>query len=103
MLTSPPVLVCLVSLVHLVYLVGLVQPNRQDRPERPDSLVENEDAYNGMRHYLPGVVTIHLGSDLKQSNYIPITKGWKYSARFYRPRAEILDGSWKFPEAQAVS
>jgi hypothetical protein len=29
-------------------------------------------------------------------------KGWNYLVRLYRPRAEILDGSWKFPEAQPV-
>ena len=46
-----------------------------------------------------GGVTIHFGGDPKQSNYIPITKGWNYTVRLYRPRKEILDGSWKFPEA----
>jgi hypothetical protein len=28
-------------------------------------------------------------------------KDWNYTVRFYRPRKEILDGTWKFPEAQA--
>jgi hypothetical protein len=46
-----------------------------------------------------GIITIHFGGDPKQSNYIPITKGWNYTARLYRPRKEILDGSWKFPDA----
>ena len=27
-------------------------------------------------------------------------KGWNYMVRLYRPRKEILDGTWKFPEAQ---
>jgi hypothetical protein len=26
--------------------------------------------------------------------------GWNYTVRLYRPRAEILDGSWKVPQAQ---
>jgi hypothetical protein len=26
--------------------------------------------------------------------------GWNYMVRLYRPRPEILDGTWKFPEAQ---
>lgn len=26
--------------------------------------------------------------------------GWNYTVRLYRPRAEILSGKWKFPEAQ---
>ncbi len=28
--------------------------------------------------------------------------GWNYTVRFYRPRKEILDVTWKFPEAQLV-
>jgi hypothetical protein len=50
-----------------------------------------------------GGVTIHFGGDSKQSNYIPITKGWNYTVRLYRPRKEILEGSWKFPQAQPVT
>jgi hypothetical protein len=34
---------------------------------------------------------------------IPIMDGWNYAIRLYRPRAEILDGSWKFPEAQPAT
>jgi hypothetical protein len=29
--------------------------------------------------------------------------GWNYTVRLYRPRAEILNGEWKFPQAQASS
>jgi hypothetical protein len=29
-------------------------------------------------------------------------KGWNYTVRLYRPRAEILDGKWKFPVAQPI-
>jgi hypothetical protein len=25
--------------------------------------------------------------------------GWNYMVRLYRPRTEILNGTWKFPEA----
>jgi hypothetical protein len=50
-----------------------------------------------------GGATFHFGGDPKQSNYLPITKGWSYTVRLYRPRKEILDGSWKFPEAQSVT
>jgi hypothetical protein len=32
-------------------------------------------------------------------NCLPTEKGWKYMVRLYRPRAEILNGKWKFPEA----
>ena len=43
-----------------------------------------------------GTVTIHFGSG-DAPNTIPIMDGWNYAVRMYRPRAEILDGSWKFP------
>jgi len=49
-----------------------------------------------------GGVTIHFGGDPKQSNYLPIVEGWNYTARLYRPRKAILDGSWVFPEAQPI-
>ena len=50
-----------------------------------------------------GSITIHFGGDSKQSNNISIMKGWNYIVRLYRPRKEILDGSWKFPDAQPVN
>jgi len=50
-----------------------------------------------------GSVTIQFGGcDGKTPNCLPITPGWNYWVRLYRPRKEILDGSWKFPEAQPV-
>jgi hypothetical protein len=48
-----------------------------------------------------GSVTIQFGGcDGKVENCLPITKGWNYMVRLYRPRKEILDGTWKFPKAQ---
>ena len=35
-------------------------------------------------------------------NCLPITPGWNYMVRLYRPRAEILEGAWSFPTARAV-
>jgi len=32
-------------------------------------------------------------------NCLPITPGWNYTVRLYRPRQEILDGRWTFPQA----
>ena len=49
-----------------------------------------------------GSVTIHFGGDPDQPNYLPIEPGWNYIFRAYRPRAEILDGSWPMPQAQPV-
>ena len=36
------------------------------------------------------------------ANWLPITPGWNYTVRLYRPRAEILNGTWKFPEPQPL-
>lgn len=48
-----------------------------------------------------GSISIQFGGcDGKIPNCLPIMKGWNYMVRLYRPRAEILDGKWKFPEAQ---
>ncbi|MCA6103960.1 DUF1254 domain-containing protein [Bradyrhizobium australafricanum] len=51
-----------------------------------------------------GSITVRFGGcDGKVSNCMPIMKGWNYMVRLYRPRAEILDGKWKFPEAEQVN
>jgi hypothetical protein len=50
-----------------------------------------------------GSVTIQFGGDpAKAANCIPIVPGWNYLVRLYRPRKEILEGKWKFPEAQLM-
>jgi hypothetical protein len=49
-----------------------------------------------------GGVTIHFGGEPGTSNYLPITSGWSYVVRMYRPRKELLDGTWTFPAAEAV-
>jgi hypothetical protein len=51
-----------------------------------------------------GSTTVQFGGcDGKVPNCIPIVKGWNYTVRLYRPRAEILNGKWKFPEAQPTN
>lgn len=46
-----------------------------------------------------GSVDIQFGGcDGKIVNCLPIMPGWNYTARLYRPHAEILNGTWKFPE-----
>jgi hypothetical protein len=51
-----------------------------------------------------GSTTVQFGGcDGQVPNCIPIVKGWNYTVRLYRPRAEILTGKWTFPEAQPVS
>ena len=51
-----------------------------------------------------GSVDIQFGGcDGQVRNCLPIMQGWNYTVRLYRPRAEILDGSWKFPEPQVAN
>jgi hypothetical protein len=49
-----------------------------------------------------GSITIHFGGDPKQPNFLPIVPGWNYIVRLYRPRKEILDGSWAFPDPKSA-
>ncbi len=47
---------------------------------------------------LDGSTTVRFGaSDADAANYLPIMDGWNYLVRLYRPRPEILEGSWVFP------
>ena len=49
-----------------------------------------------------GAIAIQFGRcDGKIPNCLPVTNGWNYTVRLYRPRAEILSGKWKFPDAVA--
>jgi hypothetical protein len=50
-----------------------------------------------------GSITIQFGGcDDKSVNCLPIMPGWNYIVRMYRPRPEILNGTWNFPEATPV-
>lgn len=50
-----------------------------------------------------GNITVQFGGCKRQTdNCIPTMPGWNYMVRLYRPHQAILDGSWKFPEAQIV-
>lgn len=47
--------------------------------------------------------TVHFGGcEDKRANCIPVTEGWNYAVRLYRPREEILDGTWTFPSPEPV-
>ncbi len=66
---------------------------------------DSEDAYSlntlTAKKSADGSVAVQFGGcDGKIPNCLPTVPGWNYMVRFYRPRKEILDGTWKFPEAQ---
>ena len=51
-----------------------------------------------------GSVAIQFGGCSGEiPNRLPIMKGWNYTVRLFRPRPEILNGAWRFPEALPVS
>jgi len=50
-----------------------------------------------------GSIVVQFGGcDGKIPNCIPTMEGWNYAVRLYRPRAEILNGRWRFPEPTPV-
>jgi len=50
-----------------------------------------------------GSISVQFGGcDGKVPNCLPIMAGWNYTVRLYRPRAEVLNGKWKFPEPKPV-
>jgi hypothetical protein len=70
---------------------GYFQPNQYGAYSLNSSSVEKGS---------DGSATIQFGGcDGKIPNCLPITKGWNYTVRLFRPRLEILDGTWKFPLA----
>ncbi|MFC9918228.1 DUF1254 domain-containing protein [Agromyces binzhouensis] len=48
-----------------------------------------------------GTTTVNFGGpDDGRPNRLGLMEGWNYGVRMYRPRTEVLDGSWMFPEVQ---
>lgn len=45
-----------------------------------------------------GSFTIQLGGERKHVNFLPVTEGWSYVVRMYRPHQVVLDGTWRFPD-----
>jgi hypothetical protein len=50
-----------------------------------------------------GSITVHFGGDDDRPNLIPIMDGWNYTVRLYRPRAEVLEGSWTWRHAKPAA
>lgn len=49
-------------------------------------------------------VTVQFGGcDGKLPNCLPTMPGWNYTVRLYRPRADLLNGTWKFPQPEPFS
>ena len=51
-----------------------------------------------------GSVAVQFGGcDGKIPNCLPTMPGWNYMVRLFRPRTEVLNGTWKFPNGQLVN
>ena len=51
-----------------------------------------------------GSVTVRFGGDADGGpNLLPITPGWNYTVRLYRPREVVLNGDWRFPEPKPAT
>ena len=81
--------------VSLYNAKGFFQPN--------DRNAYNVNSVTGARND-DGSMTLHLGGcDDDRVNCLPIMDGWNYTVRLYRPRPEVLDGSWEFPTVEPVN
>ena len=52
-----------------------------------------------------GTIVVQFGGERPedpQINWLPVSPGWNYLVRLYRPRAELLNGHWTFPDAQPI-
>lgn len=51
-----------------------------------------------------GSITIQFGGcGAATANCLPVTPGWNYLVRLYRPQDKILSGEWNFPAAEPIS
>lgn len=50
-----------------------------------------------------GATTVRFGiAPDGHPNYLPIMDGWNYMVRLYRPRPEVLDGTWEPPAVRRI-
>ena len=73
---------------------GYFEPNAQ-----------NAYSLNNLTAKKSGDATITVqfgGCDSSVPNCLPTAPGWNYIVRLYRPRPEVLNGSWTFPEAVPI-
>lgn len=80
--------------VSLYNADGFFQPNAQDAYVVNSVTADRNET---------GGVTVHLGGcEDGRANCLPLNDGWNYTVRLYRPSDAILNGSWKFPEAEPL-
>ena len=78
---------------------------RRHRPlpdERPQRLLVEQHHCEEGRRTAPSMSNLAAATEVVP-NCLPTMPGWNYMVRLYRPRAAILNGSWKFPEARPAT
>jgi hypothetical protein len=82
---------------------GISVYNAQGYFEKNDRDVYTINSINAVAND-DGTYTVQFGGDPADApNQLPIFPGWNWAVRLYRPRQEVIDGTWTFPEAEAVS
>ena len=83
---------CRPTSVH--YAAGYFEPNERGAYSLNDLTATRDH---------DGSITVWFGGGAEGTpNCLPIVPGWNHWVRLYRPRPEILDGTWSFPEATPV-
>jgi hypothetical protein len=81
--------------VSLYNADGFFEPNDRDAYS-VNNITATPDA--------DGSITINFGGcGEDRPNCLPVMDGWNYVIRLYRPRAEILNGTWSFPAIEPAS
>jgi len=72
--------------------------NKDGYFQKNDKGVYNINSQSGKANP-DGSMTVNLGGcdDASRINCIPLTEGWNYAVRLYRPDASVIDGKWTFP------
>lgn len=75
--------------------------NKDGYFQKNDKGVYNINSQSGKTNP-DGSMTVNLGGcdDASRINCIPLTQGWNYAVRLYRPDASVIDGKWTFPAVQ---
>ncbi|MGD8932419.1 MAG: DUF1214 domain-containing protein [Chromatiales bacterium] len=75
--------------------------NKDGYFQKNDKGVYNINSQSGKANP-DGSMTVNLGGcdDASRINCIPLTQGWNYTVRLYRPDASVIDGKWTFPAVQ---
>jgi len=81
--------------VSVYNAAGFFEPNERGAYSVNDLTAVREDDGD--------TVHVHFGdgpADLP--NMLPITEGWNYMLRLYRPRPEVVDGTWRPPALERL-